>query len=318
MADLVRSAISVGRQDWAQVIEHGSLSRFEIVYRAAMIMANLTLGTARGGRAVFRKTAAYDDLDPSEIVAVDFHIGLLVAKLFAEILLDTPWVRHLDGRRPRMPRALVNENDGRRPDLVGLRLADDAGIAIEAKGRSRSVAAAAIPGAKEQVENLESFESNPVEEGVALVAYFTGSGILRVRWEDPPPEESADPADPNAPARFVDDYYRPFIEVLTDERSRVREEGDFLLTRVDEVDLTVGLHQSIFAADSPAARYGAAKRVASVVRSISDGEVHQARRRLKVRENVQGSPQAAVSDSVGTDGVFVRLGPSWPVLDRKR
>jgi hypothetical protein len=131
-------------------------------------------------------------------------------------------------------------------------------------------------------------------------------------------EDAADPADPDAPARFVDDYYRPFIEVLKDEGSALREAGDFLLTRVDEVDLTVGLHRRIFAAESPAARYGVAKQVASVVKPISDRAVHQGRRRLTGRDDVQGSRAVTVKDSVGPDGVSVRLGPSWDDVERRR
>src|SRR5438874_1140288 len=70
MPALVRAAITVGRPNWPAVVQHGSYSVMEILYRAFMIRANLSVRTrnplqppASNNPEVFERSAAYDALD---------------------------------------------------------------------------------------------------------------------------------------------------------------------------------------------------------------------------------------------------------------
>lgn len=69
---LVWSAITVGRAHCRDVLRHGQYSLFEIIYRMAMVYANLKVTR----RARILKTRAYRGLDPSEKGAISFFVGM--------------------------------------------------------------------------------------------------------------------------------------------------------------------------------------------------------------------------------------------------
>src|SRR5689334_2089708 len=96
---LVWAAITVGRGSLAHVVQHGQFSMFEIVYRSAILYANL-LERPDG---YFGRSQAYDGLDPSEKGAISYFLGLTLTKAFAEQMLRIPWLMHVDVYRPRIP-----------------------------------------------------------------------------------------------------------------------------------------------------------------------------------------------------------------------
>ncbi|MYC12768.1 MAG: hypothetical protein F4Y39_03500 [Gemmatimonadetes bacterium] len=61
-AELIWAGITVGRKSWEDVIRHGYHSFLEIIYRTAILKANLGLSP----QGEFIKTDAYKSLDPSE------------------------------------------------------------------------------------------------------------------------------------------------------------------------------------------------------------------------------------------------------------
>lgn len=81
--ELVWAAISVGRAELLHLMRFGPFSAFEIVYRAALVFANLK-ERADGN---ITRSEAYDGLDPSEKSAVSYFLGLTTAKLIADRLL---------------------------------------------------------------------------------------------------------------------------------------------------------------------------------------------------------------------------------------
>ena len=96
LAELVRSAVSVGRASWRHVFQFGISSIFEIGYRGCLIYANLK----QDGPHLLRSDA-YVALDPSEKSAVSYFLGLTSAKLMSERYLEVPWLMHLDVYQPR-------------------------------------------------------------------------------------------------------------------------------------------------------------------------------------------------------------------------
>ena len=73
-AELCHAAITVGRKNWRDVIKHGTYSVLEILWRIAMVRANLVENS--DGR--LRKSTSYISLDPSEKGAVSFFFGMRV------------------------------------------------------------------------------------------------------------------------------------------------------------------------------------------------------------------------------------------------
>ena len=89
--DLVWAAVTVGRRSQFDVFRFGFSSRMEVVWRAALLRANLELSQparrSRGGRG-FAPSPAFWALDGSEKGAVTYFMGLALAKLGKCVLVD--------------------------------------------------------------------------------------------------------------------------------------------------------------------------------------------------------------------------------------
>lgn len=303
---LVHAAITVGRRSWRDVLTHGRYSLFEILYRTAMLRANLQ--RSHGG---ISKSDAYHGLDPSEKGAVSYFIGLTLASLMARRLFGVRWLMHLDVYHNKLHPHL---RESGRPDLVGAD-AKKRWYVIEAKGLSHGLDGDVVAKAKEQTRKLRAVRGQAPWLRVASVAYFS-RGSLSMRLEDPVGQD-VDAIDWGfSENQFLRDYYDPFT-ALFDQSDRVdtREVGagvkserllgmDFLVEDMPDVDLAVGLERRVYMAHKSAD-------------DIRD-EIHRATDRVLARTNrgLKGMDDPAEygsSDSVfiGTDGVLVQVGPSW-------
>jgi hypothetical protein len=143
---LVWAAISVCKRQLGHLTLHGLYSLFEMIYRAAIIFANLR----EGPDGTILRSSAYRGLDPSEKGAISYFIGLTLAKLFAHDLLGVPWLMHLDVYRQQLQPVLVGNE---KPDLVGLNANND-WVVVEAKGRTNDYSETALVKAKSQSQQL--------------------------------------------------------------------------------------------------------------------------------------------------------------------
>ena len=271
-----RRSRSVGAE-LMHISRHGPYSAFEIVYRAAILFANLR-EMPSGDLA---RSAAYEGLDPSEKGAVSYFMGLTVAKLTAGRLLDVPWLMHLDVYRNELGLPAGST----RPDLLG-RNASGAWVAMEAKGRTHGLSEVTMTKAKKQVEALRSVGGEPITLGVALQAHF-GGGMLRCEMRDPEVPDEARLDLKLEGGRFVEDYYRPFREWLP-SAARARTEAVqgqlFFVAELPEVDLSVGLREDLLMGrDDTLARRAGADETAP----------------------------AADEGFAGADGILVRTGALW-------
>lgn len=91
LAELTHAAITIGRRSWSDVLRFGTLSGFEIIYRASLICANQL-----NSDSWIRKSDGYLHLDPSEKGAVSYFLGLSFTKLMACKLLEVEWLLHVD------------------------------------------------------------------------------------------------------------------------------------------------------------------------------------------------------------------------------
>ena len=87
--------------------------------------------------------------------AISYAFGMALAKLFAEVLFNTPRLLHLGVYAANYELAVAAGNS--RPDLIGLTTAGE-WIVFEAKGRSNGIDENALMAAKEQTQQLLSID----------------------------------------------------------------------------------------------------------------------------------------------------------------
>lgn len=250
-SDLVWSTITVGRQNWPHVIRQGMYSYFEIVYRSAMLFANLRGTLPQPIKFLdldiyLTQSPAYQDLDPSEKSAVSYFLGLIMSKLFAEKLLGISWVLHLDTYKQKLSPEILGKS---RPDLVGLDKKSN-WIVIEAKGRSKELDKKAVLKGKKQAQALTKIAGRKPTLYVGLSSYFSNN--LEVFLQDPPLLEGENDYNLDISInRYLFDYYEPLIDFLTSNYGDLEtlEEANhrvYVTKKIREVDLQVGLDTQIY------------------------------------------------------------------------
>ena len=311
--ELLHAAITVGRRSWRDVLAHGRYSVFEICYRAAMLLANLEQSQGQ-----LRKSSAYRHLDPSEKAAASYFIGLTSASLMARQCLGIHWLMHLDVYHDLLQPGLSASG---RPDLVGL----DAGSqwhVIEAKGRSNGLDTRVVAKAKEQTRKLRTVCGQAPILRVASVAHFSRE-TLALCVEDPVGRDT-DAVDWDLTEnQFLRDYYDPFVALIDQThdmgakhrvgagelditaRSETVNGVDYLVVKLSDVDLAIGLNQRIYEIHRSAdAVHDAIHRVLDLASPIVSRDIEPIDRTPTTRGD---------SDSVfvGSDGIFVRAGRTW-------
>jgi hypothetical protein len=275
-SELVWAAITVGRAGISHVLQFGLFSAYEIVYRAALVYANI-METAGGG--LFR-SAAYDGLDPSEKGAVSYFLGLTLSKLFAERCLQVPWLLHLDIYRAQL--SVILGSGRSKPDLVGQDSNGD-WVVIESKGRTHGLDEAALAKAKTQSERVRSISGVGPKYRMGVQSYFESSRLC-LSIDDPDGDGEIDL--PITREMVEHEYYRPFRGWLDDSdhvETIVIGNRIYIVRREPRFDLAVGLD------------VGRYRR--QPIEKMSIGAA----------ENLLG-----LSDRfVGKDGVLVFLGTRW-------
>jgi hypothetical protein len=179
-----------------------------MVYRAAIIFANLR----EGAEGDILRSSAYEGLDPSEKGAISYFIGVTLTTLFADAVVDVPWLMHFDVYRKELqPISLGKE----KPDLVGLKANGD-WIVVEAKGRTNDYSEAALAKAKSQSQQLTTIQGKGPLLRVGALAHFKNSSLCFVMRD--PKREGHTKEIPDLPAWAVlckKERYRAPILALT-------------------------------------------------------------------------------------------------------
>jgi hypothetical protein len=286
-AQLVWAAITVGKAETSHLSTFGISSVFELIYRIAILFANLQEDST--GR--LEKSDAFSALDPSEKGAMSYFFGLTTAKLLAEAHLGVSWLMHLDVYRKAL-QPLTTSGGKAKPDLVGK---DGLGdwVVIEAKGRSGTMPTAVMVKAKAQTAKLSAIAGKTVTLRVAHGSYFSRDK-LAVHWMDPP-RRGRSATLRISPEEFDAHYYAPILSLVADPR-RVRAGRRigahlYRFAAVPEVDVQVGIRLDL-------------------ISTPADGGI-------AITVERTGPSREIASTYVGGDGVAVALGPSW-AEDRMR
>lgn len=295
-SDLVWAGLTVGRRSLRHVIRPETYAYFELVYRSTLLYTHLQAADYRPGLwgpidTHLRQSEVYQALDPGEKASISYFIGLTMAKLFAERLLQTPWLSHLDTCQP-----VPAPQPAAAPDLIGL---DRQGnwVVQEVRGRSNWLSRQTIQRAKSRGQRLGQIGGRKPGLWVGFAGYFTSTGkTLKVYLEDPPADgQSTLELQPEV---FLTSYYRLLFELLTGDygpKPFAESYGgrSYRVKPIVEADLRVGLDEQIL-------------------------EWLQTNRKLGLYRLAgltppQPSAQAETPEpiTIGHDGILVELGERW-------
>ena len=177
--DLLWAAITVGRPNRQYVFKHGRASLYEALFRLSLVRMALEQSGPHAFR--LRRTDAAKTLDPSEKAAVNYFLGLAVCKLFADKVLNVPWMLHLDVFRPHLNAVLKGRS---RPDLIGQNKNKD-WIVMECKGRASLPDKNTKRRVKEQAQRVVTVNGVPPMLAVGGIMHFRNE-VLEFFWRDPP------------------------------------------------------------------------------------------------------------------------------------
>ncbi len=234
--ELVWSAVTVGKPGVAELFTHGWYSLSDAIVRSHTVYANLRQTPSR-----FEKSALYDSLDPTEKGATSYFVGMMVAKLIAARLLDTPWLFHLSRFKKDGGKLTLNGNS--QPDLIGLNNRRD-WIVIEAKGRTNGFSSDAHTKAKDQTRKLRRINGQFPTLRVGIQAYFSPSLEIMI---DDPEEFDEDAVDVIAEQIDLMSGYYSFAHSVTKGSNDVRliHGRQFAFHHIEDIGLTIGLDRRI-------------------------------------------------------------------------
>lgn len=241
--ELLAAAVTVGRPNRHYVFRHGRASRYEALFRWSLVRMALEQSGPRVRR--LRRTAAARTLDPSEKGAVSYFLGLILCKLFAERLLNTPWLLHLDVFRPLLNPVLVGRS---RPDLVG-EMTGGGWVALESKGRASPPDANAKDKAKDQARRLVSVNGVLPAYQIGGVTYFR-KDVLQFYWRDPEPDPNVrNPIKVTVEPDLWRNYYTPILDLIHSDPVRLeRMRQEPVLMPIEGADIEIGIHPKVLRA----------------------------------------------------------------------
>jgi hypothetical protein len=186
-----------------------------------------------------RRTEAAKTLDPTEKGAVNYFLGMTFCKLFADKLLNTPWLLHLDVFRPQLNPVLIGRS---RPDLVGEEQGTGRWHAFECKGRISPPDRTVKQKAKDQADRLVSVKGIDCTLHIGAITYFKND-VLQFYWRDPVPEKGKriEVSLPKDAWRY---YYEPVTQLVArnrDDQIRMQKESGVLVS-IPDLDIQVGIH----------------------------------------------------------------------------
>ena len=289
--DILRAAITVGRPGWYYVFQHGQPSAYEALFRWSLVKMALEPNHLYG--PILRRTSVARNLDPTEKGMVNYSLGMMFCKLFAEKLLDTPWLLHLDVFRPQLDVQLRGRS---RPDLIGQDNSMGQWHGFECKGRVNRPGANTIAAAKGQAQRLQSVNRGPCSLHIAAITYFRNEE-LNFYWCDPPAAEGElSPIDLTLPEDVWRHYYGVVAEVITQSEEeeqraaigvrRGQDESGHTYAVVEQCDVEIVVHRAI--AEHVVARQWGEARLSAF----------------------RASEQLA-ADEFPADGIQVNAGESW-------
>lgn len=296
-SEIIHAAITVGRPSINAVVQHGTSSYFEAIFRASMVKMALKPhpdvysrnmhNLHRSRRYNLKRTNAFISLDPSEKGAVNYFLGMVFAKLAAMKLLDAPWMMHLDVYHDAN-KVSVNNLGRSRPDLIGQTQQGD-WVVIESKGRSKKPLQSDIHKSKEQSRRVQSIGGCSPTYLIGSFSFFIDD-FLSILWIDPPESPEADIVLSELPLNSIQHHYALAIELLLKNFEHQPTKYDGQMVKIKELDLQMKIAPNIVNAYL--------EKNWSALYEIS-----------RVIEHDRSDPSVDAYSS--SDGISIHVGESW-------
>jgi hypothetical protein len=241
--DILWAAVTVGRPNLYYVFRNRSSSQFEALFRWSLVRMALEQHGPSGSR--LWRTDALRSLDPSEKGAVNYFVGMTFCKLFADKLLGTPWLLHLDVFRDQLNPIVLTSRS--RPDFVGQETANSAWHAFESKGRGSNPRASDKAKAKNQAQRLVSVDGQNCRLHIGAITFFKNN-VLQFYWRDPEPEEPTkrNQIELHLPEGAWGNHYEPATDLMRPHLEALTESDDATPTaRIEDSDVAIGAHPEI-------------------------------------------------------------------------
>ena len=230
--EVLWATMTVGKAQ-RDVLRHGRYSSADLIHRIACMYAYFDIDGA--GRMI--RSPAFATLDPSEKGIASFYLGMAMAKLYADKVLDIPWLMHISRYEAKW--TVRYGFSAKRPDLFGCNAAGDWAVA-EAKGRTR-VTGALVKQMKAQKSSVATINGAAPAHRYGSATRFEASR-LALRVVDPPARRDAQEV-PIDPAAWLADYYAPIVDLIADTDRHI--EGPYLVGVIPNTDIEVGVTEEI-------------------------------------------------------------------------
>jgi hypothetical protein len=230
--ELVLAAVSYGKSSSFHPLKYPGHSRAEKKYRTYLLYTCLR----QKGQHLF-KSGLYSEMDQTEKGAASYFLGMVLTKLFAERLLDTPLLWHVS----TASQAVSFIPGKSRPDLIGCSSKLNDWVVAEAKGRSDGFDSAALSKAKTQSQMITTINGQVPKFRFGSESYF--SPHLCVKLEDPPSEKDAGPVEFKI-NQAVSEYYSNFGMLKERGSKEVINGINYLTTYDEDLGVTIGLPEN--------------------------------------------------------------------------
>lgn len=230
--DLLWASITVGKAQ-PDLMRHGRYSFAEILHRVACLHAYYDID--RSNRLTL--SPAFKNLDSTEKGVVSYYTGMTMAKLYADKVLNIPWMMHIS--RYEADWAVSYGANTNRPDLFGCNALGEWAVA-EAKGRSR-VTSKLVTKMQAQKSAVASIQRVAPTYRYGSATRFEGRR-LALRVVDPPRQHRAQDV-PIDPAAWLLDYYRPVVDLL--DQTGAHYEGEAIVGTLPGTDIEIGVSGTI-------------------------------------------------------------------------
>ena len=322
--ELNKSAITVGRQNWVDVLRFGPFSVFELTWRVAMLWANLREDPS----GLLVPSEAFVNLDPSERGAISYFLGNCFTKLVVEKLFGVPWLMHLDVYRRSLGITLTSNS---RPDFVGCDPQIQWAV-VEAKGHMLRMRRDTMEKAKLQTSSVGQIAGqNPALRTAVGVWFSKTRGTNAKIWDPRGHEPGAEDFDINID-HFLRLYYEPLIDrtgFLQIQPSRRAPSGKLRRPLpLQPFDAEIILDDDIvagYARGAPlgqlviAPKVGSGDSILAALATLEETEKAEARPDItdKLHMLIEKRRTLDISETPA-DGVTVELGPAWRAENMRR
>jgi hypothetical protein len=242
--DLYRSIITVGNPsffNWKDARINGFFRTLSnsVIQKFLLVQANIESNP--NGMYLH---PIYNTYVSDQKKIVSYNLGMAVAKLYAEKLLNIPNLIHVESLKKVGAITFINKIDkSQEPDLVG-QTSNGEWHVFEAKGTSSKYLSGKITEAKEQARQVETIHGvNP--STISACATSFGVDKIFTKIVDPPSEKGKEIEIDIS--KFFDNYYSPFFAMREASNSSFKVnkfdniEFNSIDIHTDKLNLTIGI-----------------------------------------------------------------------------